>query len=463
MATIFKFNPLGPDFAPFNDSVGGGGNNQVAVTADPDIATFVTNNYPLGTEYIEGDIIILPTPAEAWVHNGGSAGTTADFTIFPPPASSAAIRALFSSTNDAISYNASTGEFTFTSTTQGVVEGEGTSAQPFELSGTAGLGTVTGNHYYGTDGTNDNFGFYLLPSFDIPRLIIPGGFLADNDQPTDAEALAYAGAQSANPGTLLVYAGASGSTGTAENPSHSWFFDGTNVTRIKDMPNKVSIDAATTDSGAVLTPFAGPGTPVTADALTWFTNNATYAREGTMLYYVGGGNHNEPDYIWQYIGPNTSGSSVALIKEPPPAVTGATEAYVNTMVNTYGIYEAPNATQSVNPVYFLPLTAVEFEYFEILSGNTITWDVANTFSKVVHVHCEATFTVAGNPDVGFGVERNGVGLNYLYQPRRVSGGNAVYFTQKMSIPITGGDELDFFLLANSGSPIVWEDLRIFIS
>ena len=76
------------------------------------IADFVTNEYSVGTEFQEGDTIILSTasPVETYMHNGGSAGTTADFTkINANNVSDASIRALMSG-GDGIAYNSTTGE-----------------------------------------------------------------------------------------------------------------------------------------------------------------------------------------------------------------------------------------------------------------------------------------------------------------------------------------------------------------
>lgn len=46
------------------------------------LAAFITAAYTAGTEFQEGDVIILPgaNPVETWIHNGGTAGTSADFT-----------------------------------------------------------------------------------------------------------------------------------------------------------------------------------------------------------------------------------------------------------------------------------------------------------------------------------------------------------------------------------------------
>lgn len=87
-------------------------------TIEPDMATFAANQYPTGTEFQEGDTIILTAATggpQTWIHNGGTSGTAADFTVIETPnLTDAYIRALFSSANAGINYNNLTGVFTFT-------------------------------------------------------------------------------------------------------------------------------------------------------------------------------------------------------------------------------------------------------------------------------------------------------------------------------------------------------------
>jgi hypothetical protein len=62
----------------------------------------------------EGDVLLLPQAVggmQVYIHNGGTAGTTADFTLIETPnLDNAAIRALLSGTNG-VTYNATTGQF----------------------------------------------------------------------------------------------------------------------------------------------------------------------------------------------------------------------------------------------------------------------------------------------------------------------------------------------------------------
>ena len=84
-------------------------------TTATSIANWVSSNYTNGDEKQEGDIIILTGVtgrAQTWIHNGGAAGTDADFTeIEGQSVSDAEVRAALSASSG-IDYNASTGEFT---------------------------------------------------------------------------------------------------------------------------------------------------------------------------------------------------------------------------------------------------------------------------------------------------------------------------------------------------------------
>jgi len=80
----------------------------VVDAVESSIGDYVTSNYT-GTELQEGDVVVLTTPGETYIHNGGSAGTTADFTrIAVPNVTDAYIRGLFSAGNG-ITYTAATG------------------------------------------------------------------------------------------------------------------------------------------------------------------------------------------------------------------------------------------------------------------------------------------------------------------------------------------------------------------
>lgn len=82
-----------------------------------DLSTFVTSNYT-GTEYQQGDVVILSAATGGtliYIHNGGTTGTVTDFTkIEQPDLTDSYIRSLLSSANAALDYNSTTGVFTTT-------------------------------------------------------------------------------------------------------------------------------------------------------------------------------------------------------------------------------------------------------------------------------------------------------------------------------------------------------------
>ena len=84
-------------------------------TVATSISNWVSSNYTNGDEKQEGDIIILTNVtgrAQSWIHNGGAAGTAADFTeIEGQDVSDAEVRAALSA-SAGIDYNSATGEFT---------------------------------------------------------------------------------------------------------------------------------------------------------------------------------------------------------------------------------------------------------------------------------------------------------------------------------------------------------------
>jgi hypothetical protein len=89
----------------------------VTTDAAADLATFVGASYTVGDEFQEGDVIILTTPSEVYIHNGGALGTTADFTVIDVPnLSDSYIRNLLSATGP-LSYNPTTGDFTIAQAT----------------------------------------------------------------------------------------------------------------------------------------------------------------------------------------------------------------------------------------------------------------------------------------------------------------------------------------------------------
>ena len=84
-------------------------------TSAASLSAWVSSNYTSGDEKQEGDIIILTAVsgrAQTFIHNGGTAGTTADWAeIEGGDVTAAEVRAALSA-SAGIDYNASTGEFT---------------------------------------------------------------------------------------------------------------------------------------------------------------------------------------------------------------------------------------------------------------------------------------------------------------------------------------------------------------
>lgn len=116
-------NGIHPDSANYASVVADGGVNKLKI--DPltitsvtvngsasDLADFIANVYD-GSNFQEGDIVFLttPSPTEAYIHNGGSAGTSADWELVNSGLSDAQIRSKLSA-SAGVNYNATTGEFT---------------------------------------------------------------------------------------------------------------------------------------------------------------------------------------------------------------------------------------------------------------------------------------------------------------------------------------------------------------
>ena len=84
-------------------------------TTAASLSAWVTANYEDGDEKQEGDIIVLTAVsgrAETWIHNGGSAGTTADWAeIEGADVTDAEVRSALSA-SAGIDYNSATGAFT---------------------------------------------------------------------------------------------------------------------------------------------------------------------------------------------------------------------------------------------------------------------------------------------------------------------------------------------------------------
>ena len=116
-------NGIHSDSANYAEVVSEGGSNKLKLkplvvtsvtvnSAQADLAAFISNVYS-GSNFQEGDIVFLttPSPTEAYIHNGGTAGTAADFDQLNQGLSDAQIRSKFSG-SAGINYDSSTGAIT---------------------------------------------------------------------------------------------------------------------------------------------------------------------------------------------------------------------------------------------------------------------------------------------------------------------------------------------------------------
>jgi hypothetical protein len=123
---LFSIEAGSTSFLTYNSANGEFGATQLLITdvtvdnTETSLANYVTNVYAAASPlpHQEGDVIVLTnvddgnSPAnfitESYIHNGGVAGTAADFTKLSNPADTAAILALFTG-GDGIDYNSGTG------------------------------------------------------------------------------------------------------------------------------------------------------------------------------------------------------------------------------------------------------------------------------------------------------------------------------------------------------------------
>ena len=127
------------------------------------------------------------------------------------------------------------------------------------------------------------------------------------------------------------------------NPGMSWTWTGgTNGRVIKDKDLVVSIDLEDTAYGGLdITPLDTvllvDGVPTDTTVFNWLEDNLTSRNlrlpNGSLLYFIGNGTRQNPDYIWMVmddISGNVSGSTrwsrlIKRIKEPGGSVTSTTE------------------------------------------------------------------------------------------------------------------------------------------
>lgn len=221
-----SIDPGSTNFLGYNPSTGQISIDNLAITdvtvdnTSTDLADFITSNYT-GTEFQEGDTIILTNPSAggtlSYMHNGGTAGTVADFTELNNPLSStdeAAIRALFSATAP-LQYNNTTGNFsipeadnatdgflsavdwvTFNSKQAALSAGDGISlagnTASVRIASGGGLGFNAGEIEIGTDAIDDtkiNFGTVgsQVNASDLPIIDSGNNFSGSNVEAALAE------------------------------------------------------------------------------------------------------------------------------------------------------------------------------------------------------------------------------------------------------------------------------------
>lgn len=161
-------NGIHSDSANYAEVIAEGGVNKLklkpltvtSVTTNSSAASlsaFVSDVYD-GSNFQEGDIVFLtsPSPTEAYIHNGGTAGTAADWEQVNSGLSDAQIRSKLSASSG-INYNSTSGEFTadqaeirgFFSAGTGLSFDSGTGA--FSLNATSDNVTEGSSNLYHTD------------------------------------------------------------------------------------------------------------------------------------------------------------------------------------------------------------------------------------------------------------------------------------------------------------------------
>ena len=164
-------NGIHPDSANYASVVADNGVNKLKIdpltitsvtvnTTESTLSGFVSNVYT-GSNFQEGDIVFLSTasPVEAYIHNGGSAGTDADWEQVNSGLSDAQIRAKFSA-SAGVNYDSSTGAFTadqaeikaFFSAGTGLAYSDGV----FSLSATSDQITEGSNNLFYSDSLVDS-------------------------------------------------------------------------------------------------------------------------------------------------------------------------------------------------------------------------------------------------------------------------------------------------------------------
>ncbi len=144
-----------------------------------DLTAFVAAEYVLGTEFQEGDMIILTNATNqserSWIHNGGVAGNINDFTRLQTDLNATDVRALFAG-GDGITYDNTTG--TFSVSTDGITKDMINS----DVAGVGLIQNVDGSLEVNVDGTS------IIKTGDLIK--VQQSYVANNLQ---GDGLAYNG------------------------------------------------------------------------------------------------------------------------------------------------------------------------------------------------------------------------------------------------------------------------------
>lgn len=181
-------------------------------------------------------------------------------------------------------------------------------------------------------------------TYNTTRRIIPSPAFANSQAPTEAEVWTYIQNISppAKPGTLFVQGqGAIPMSQNADNPATTWFYDGTHITRIKDFPRKVEIP----DNA-----FADTLNQTVAEVYTWLGVDTTYRGNYWLLYNIGAGTRDNPDWIYSVNGDySPSFGDIVCIKKPS---TGGNGGSVFTTTSPTNATITPNVTPKNGDVLF---------------------------------------------------------------------------------------------------------------
>jgi hypothetical protein len=209
------------------------------------LANWISSNYTNGNELQEGDMLILTNTAanrtETYIHNGGNAGTSADFTeIEGSDVSASEVRSLLSASSG-VSYNSSTGEFT---ANQGQIRGFFTAGSGLGYDDANGVFSLTAD----TDGVSEGASnLYFTDARAQAAISVSGAGLsktggaisltADTDNISEGSSNLYftqaraRGAVQADPatGNLLSYASATGNITVATSSVFAQFSAGSGL------------------------------------------------------------------------------------------------------------------------------------------------------------------------------------------------------------------------------------------